>query len=175
MVWLLAHQIQGKSRDNPSPCARAWGSPNHPSHAGCQGSVVGRHTLFRPQNHPSSSQSWDDSEGVEGWVCLSTSSVCLLPWVWEHVSPCACVGLCARVGAPGAHDAPLSMHDACGSKSCRAVSHPSTATTLLVAPNHHHSCWYYCQGLLAGLSASVPGPLESTNLDRVTPLFKTFY
>lgn len=124
MVWLLAHQIQGKSRDNPSPCARAWGSPSHPSHAGCQGSVVGRHTLFRPQNHPSSSQSWDDSEGVDGWVCLSTSSVCLLPWVWEHVSPCACVGLCAHVGAPGAHDAPLSMHDACGSKSCRAPLTP---------------------------------------------------
>lgn len=54
--------------------------------------------------------------------------------VGTRVSPCACVGLCAHVGALGVGVVALSMHDASGSKPCMTASRPSAATALLQAP-----------------------------------------
>lgn len=92
---LALGDIRSREYLDRTPCARAWGSPSYPSHAGCQGFVVGRHVLFRYPDHTSSSQSRSDSEGVDGWVCLNTPSVCMLPWVGQpvpfHVGVRACV------------------------------------------------------------------------------------
>ena len=59
------HQFQGKSRD--TRCRLCWSlrDPSHPSHVGCQGFVVGSHTLLRSLDHTFSSQSWSDSQGPD--------------------------------------------------------------------------------------------------------------